>query len=57
MLVLSANARPLDAAGGSGNIGITNLLSGTATEWSNSGKGGFGEQMYVDILCVHCPAC
>ncbi|KIM28265.1 hypothetical protein M408DRAFT_145118 [Serendipita vermifera MAFF 305830] len=49
MLVLSANARPLDTPGQANNIGIGNLLSGTAAEWASS-KGGLGEQIAESFL-------
>ncbi len=45
MLVLSANARPLDAPGGASNTGLSGILSGTTAEWTSAGKGGIGEQM------------
>jgi hypothetical protein len=45
MLVLSANARPLDTSGGTGNTGFPGVLTGNAAEWGASSKGGIGEQM------------
>jgi hypothetical protein len=45
MLVLSANARPLDTSGGTGNTGFAGLLNGNAVEWGASDKGGIGGQL------------
>jgi hypothetical protein len=51
MLVLSANARPLNTSGGTGNTGFAGLLNGNAAEWSTSTKGGIGGQLYdVSLL-------
>jgi len=45
ILVLSANARPLDTSGGTRNTGFAALLNGNGAEWGASSKGGIGEQM------------